>query len=618
MADGAMLRARILLQRGLELDPRNAILHARLAECLWDLDSLDRAKDEVLLAAQGRAHGSDAQYIEGTRRTALRDFPAAVAVLAERAAGARPSQRPRALLDLARSQERNEDTQAATQSYEEVLKADPREGAAMLHLGRLASRGQQPARAFDWLERAEKAFLAVGNYEGVAAAIYERGVALRNAGKPREAESSLTQALERAGATDNLQIAVKSQFQLAVLALDAGESARSESLVQAAFETAQRAGQESLASQGWVELGNIHLRRSRLGEAERCFTTALAQAHRSRSQVGEARALVSLASLADLQERFDLTRKYASEAAEFYRSGGYRRNLSAALMLTARAANGLGDYAAAEPIWNELLGSATAAGESPQIALCEEGLGLIRLRQGLLTDAREHYQRAMAMYIKIGREDGRLTATLRLAEIAWLLGETAALERLLADLEESAGGMSPSQLRRLATVRTEFAVSQRRTGDAGREARELLKRGADAGGSLLCAAQAHAAEALALAGSRAFAARLRDQSLACAARSQGVFLSVETLLAAAETSSLLGQEAATQTFAERAYELALRYSHREDAWHAALLMGFKRSGHTAAALAAEIHKLWGDTLWNSYCSRPDRSVRIQQFEKEKS
>jgi tetratricopeptide (TPR) repeat protein len=617
MADGAMLRARNLLQRGLEVDPGSAILHARLAECLWELDSLDRAKDEVLLAARDHASGSDARYLDGMQRTALRDFAGAVAALAQRAAGARGSQRARALLDLARAQERNEDAKAATATYAEVLKADPRNGTAMRHLGRLASRAQQPARAYEWLAKAERAFLAVGNYEGVAAAIYERGLALRNEGKSKEAEAALSRALERARATDDVQIQVRCQYQLAALALDAGESERSENLVQTAVELARGAGQESLALQGWVELGNIHLRRSRFSEAERCYTVALDEARRSRSQVGEARALVSLASLADNQDRLELARKYAIEAAAFYRKGGYRRNLSAALMLDARAANGLGDYAVAEPIWSELLASATARGEPPQIALCEEGLGFIRLRQGLLPGARDHYQRALAMYTKTGREDGRLSTALRLAEIAWSLGENGGLEKSLAELQGQAAGMSATQLCRLATVRTQFAVSRRRKAEATQAAAELLRRGGQSGGSLLCAAQAHAAEAEAVAGRRTPAVRLRDQSLACAAERKAIYISVETLLAAAETSSLLGEKAATQTFAQQAIELALRFGHREDAWHAALLMGPERSGSPAVALAAELRNLWGERLWASYCSRPDRSTRTELFERKK-
>jgi tetratricopeptide (TPR) repeat protein len=611
MADGAMLRARGILQRGLELDPGNPILHARLAECLWDLDAIDRAKDEILHAT---GSGGGDLYVQAIRHTALRDFGRAEETMERRARGSSGTARPRTLLDLARAQERNERAAEAAATYREILAGDAHNGSALLQLGRLAGRSAENAKALEWLRRAAAAFQAVGNYEGAATVSYERGVLLRNQGKSAEAERELKEALESARVTGHSQLQIRSSFQLAALAADAGESERAGALAQGAWELAERAGSEHLAAQGWIELGNLHLRRARWSEAERCFSTALDQARRSRARATEARALLSLASVAERTARFEETRQRAAEAMVFYRQGGYRRTLGQALMLEARAAVSLADYDAAETLWNQALASASTAQELPLMAVCEEGLGTVRARRGRLTAARENYEHAAALYQKAGQTPNRLLSLLNLAELAWMLGDGAGAEGLLREVEAGRAGAPPNVLLRMALVRMQSAIA-RRDSSAASEVGTALKIGETVGGLGWCRAQAHAAEAESLAGRMARARQLRDRSLECARAKITGDIFTEYLLAAAETSALTGDDRGARQFAAQAYDAASKLGQREEAWHAALILGPSQI-HEAAALATELKTQWGEAAWKSYSSRPDLRPRFQLLERK--
>jgi hypothetical protein len=216
----------------------------------------------------------------------------------------------------------------------------------------------------------------------------------------------------------------------------------------------------------------------------------------------------------------------------------------------------------------------------------------------------------------MGQRDSLTLAQLALAEIGWTLGEAAVAQKLIDQARERERDLPINVKSRLAAVRMQFALSQRRGPEARLAGQDMMTAAATVRGVSLCIAAAHSAEAEALSGNRTRAGALRAQSLECASRQNMADLMVEVWLAASETSAMLGEDAAARGFAQQAYAAATRFVRREDAWHAALLLGpaYTDSATTTAA-AGELRSAWGDAAWNTYCSRPDRSARTKALER---
>src|SRR4051812_15247982 len=83
MREGAYFRATGLLKQAIEADGEYALAHARLAEAWTEMDFLDRAKDEMILATTLVPNKSallheDSLYFDAVRATVSRHYPEAV------------------------------------------------------------------------------------------------------------------------------------------------------------------------------------------------------------------------------------------------------------------------------------------------------------------------------------------------------------------------------------------------------------------------------------------------------------------------------------------------------------------------------------------------------------
>src|SRR5215203_2230614 len=127
MREGSYYKASGLLAQAVEKDEDFALAHARLAEALLELDSLDHAKDELIVVSQlvpdfsvyPREH---ALYLEAVRSTVGRQFPDAIRSY-EEIVRLDPT-RPQAHLDLGRAYERNNMADEALNSYTKATSLD--------------------------------------------------------------------------------------------------------------------------------------------------------------------------------------------------------------------------------------------------------------------------------------------------------------------------------------------------------------------------------------------------------------------------------------------------------------------------------------------------------------
>src|SRR5215472_7674285 len=101
---------------------------------------------------------------------------------------------------------------------------------------------------------------------------------------------------------------------------------------------------DNLATIGLVDLGNSFLSAGDLNGAESMFRRSLDSARRGKVRSYEARGMLSLASLGELDPRADEGKQFEKAALPFYRQAGYRRELIQARMILGGVHEQLGKY----------------------------------------------------------------------------------------------------------------------------------------------------------------------------------------------------------------------------------------------------------------------------------
>ncbi len=128
--EGAYYQATRALTRAIELDSRYALAHARLAEAYMEIDSGDRAGDEILAALslvpdRTALPKMDAMYLDAITATVRRELTVATNYYREIADQAAEADKSSAYMDLGRSYEKNEDIDKAIELYQEAARIAP-------------------------------------------------------------------------------------------------------------------------------------------------------------------------------------------------------------------------------------------------------------------------------------------------------------------------------------------------------------------------------------------------------------------------------------------------------------------------------------------------------------
>src|SRR5580658_9747007 len=329
---GSYHRAGKALARAVEIDPAYAMAHAYLAEAWYELDYLERAKDEVLKAMAPRVSLPDAEsiHLDAIRQTVTGEFQAAAGKFQEVLALVAPDERGGALLDLGRAQERNQDTKKAMATYSEAVRLDAQNAAAWLRLGALQARTGAREDSSRSLDRAENVFQSASNVEGVTECLYIRA---RFASTPAEARELIGKALAAARVTGNDQQQVKLLLLSSNGDLEAGHTAEALDEANRAIAIARAGGIENLVSRGLIDLGNALFVKRRTADALRTMQEALEIARRNREKRSEARALVNLGSIRIQTGDAAQGWQDVQAALSYYRQGSFRTEAALALIL---------------------------------------------------------------------------------------------------------------------------------------------------------------------------------------------------------------------------------------------------------------------------------------------
>src|SRR5688572_27486047 len=152
MHQGAFFRSSKILEQVVQEDAQFALGHARLAETYVELDSSDKALQELLRARELVPDPSDLEKTDRLKWQAVtsvvnRSFNAAVQDYNALLAITPPEERHYALIDLGRAYEKNDQPDKAIESYDEATKLNSNYAGAFLRLGVVHGRLQHWAEA---------------------------------------------------------------------------------------------------------------------------------------------------------------------------------------------------------------------------------------------------------------------------------------------------------------------------------------------------------------------------------------------------------------------------------------------------------------------------------------
>ncbi|HEX7317893.1 MAG TPA: protein kinase [Pyrinomonadaceae bacterium] len=627
LRDGTYDRAVKAFEKAISIDDNFPLAHARLGEALNELEYTDRAKNELLRAdLVGRADAStlDSLSLQAIRLSLTGDTRGAVAAYRKIAEQTRDdAERAAVQVDLGRAYERDNDPVRAAESYRAALGLAPQQVAAAMRLGVIHGRrlgAEDTQAALSYFGIAETRYQTGNDAEGLAEVSYQRGIMYVTQRKFNEAREQLARARANAEAIDNKYLQIKSRMQLSSVFCVEGNTQAAEDYASEALDFAKANNLEILAANGLATLGNAFLGRGALEQAERYFQRSLDVAETYKARRSQARALLTLASLASqYHSRPDMARRYVERALPIVREDGYRKFEMQAHALLGNASDQEGDYASAVTAFGRQLELATRYDDKEQASLAHEGLGIALWHQENYAMALEHFDVNYGAARALGLAPNIAHALANRGKVLWRLGlyeeARAALDEALA-VASKAEKPDAEMLARLHLANAQMALSLRQFGVAGSEARAALKAAGEKFDAL--AVEAHSADGLARALSGDARAGVTEcaEAVEAARRTGSQRLISAALLALAEAKLAAGDARGARDAASEARETFKSSGQLDSGWRAMLVsaLASEQFGDDATARAdadaassslAGLEQLLGPDAYQHYLSRPD-------------
>jgi tetratricopeptide (TPR) repeat protein len=625
MRAGTYYQASKRLERSIELDDRYALSHARLAETYLEINSTERAQEELLRAislAPNRSAlaSADAAYLDAVAATVRRDFGAAVGYYQKILDQAPTSEKANAYVDLGRAYEKNEDLDKAIESYREATKLDPQSPTGFLRLAVLYSRRQDAANADVAFKEAEKLYQTMSNDEGRVEVLYQRGALLARIGKLPEARAQLEQVLEILKNVDNKYQLVRTQLQLSLVARDEGNIDRAKELAAEAIRVAQTSNINSIATQGLIDLGLALLFRGDFDESGKYLRQALDLARQDRSRSGEVRAILSLGRLNQQLGNDDEAISQLQEALTFYKPGGYRKETSIALTMLGRAYQEKGDEETALKFFEEQFQLARDSGDQASVADSHMNLALLRgFGQEMYPEALSHLDEK----VKIDEAQGAKVQLgfdhMNRGNFLWQLGKypeaRAALDKAF-EIANQPGANYKAALAWVHLTRAQMALSERNYSDAKKNAQLALDVSASQFPDVTLQAKYCMGRAEAFSGPPQVGRKLCEEAVAMAKKVNAPQLISSALLALAEVLLIANDSKGALENSLEAQKMLAQSGQQDSQWRALLIAAraSELAGNKSAArdyasqadsLCGGLEQKWGKEAYEGYLRRPD-------------
>ena len=631
MREGAFFRASKILQEVAHEDDQFALAHARLAEAWTELDSSDKAKDELIRAGDLVPDRSvlpqvDALRLQAVTDTVKRDFAKAVEDYRAIASSAPATEKAYALVDLGRAYEKNEQPDKAIDTYQEATKLDSHGAAPFLRLGVVLGRRSRYPEAYASLDQAYKLFDIATDIEGLIEVLLQRAVVLALESKVIDARAQLTQALEKSSALENKDKRIKVLLNLSNTEIIAGNSDQAQQYSSQAVELAKANGLDNLTMQGIIDIGNAYLIKGNYAEAEKNFNEALRLAQLYKGKRSEARALLSLASLRSQQGDTDAARGFFQRALPFYEQGGYRKEVFALYVILGRAEVRAGDYDAAQPRFEQLLQLAQQASDPQSTAWAQEGLGKVFLARQNFPEALSHYNSDYEILKSLNSKLNMGYAANNRAEVLSQLGRGDEARAALAEAQAIAEPQGHDPYKDLLTdvhlTKARLALREGKLGDALAEARKAFDVSGGQSKSTVIELGYMSGLAQSLSGRAAEGKKRCEDAVKAARETNAPLLLSNALLAFAESALLAGDAQAALASAAEAQQRFASFKQHESEWRAWLIQaqasektGDKTRAQELAQKASRIlsglESQWGAAFYQSYTLSP-QIKRLQE------
>ncbi|HJQ71501.1 MAG TPA: tetratricopeptide repeat protein [Blastocatellia bacterium] len=623
--EGAYHQATRALARAIELDGRYALAHARLAEAYMEIDSPERASDEVLTALalvpdRTALPKLDAIYLNAITATVRRELTAAINYYREIAEQSADADKPSAYMDLGRSYEKNENIDKAIELYEEAARLAPESPGPFLRAAILYGRKQDFKRATENFDKAERIYRdSSSNLEGVAEVYFQRGAMLNKINKVKEARVQLEKALDIARQSQNQHQQVRAQLQLSAVYVEENTD-RARSVANEAIDLAQANNLRSLAVNGLIDLGYVFTWRGEFDEAGKYFKQALEFARVDKARKSEARAVLAMGSLSLQQANDDEAIQLIEKALTFYQPSGYRKETSVALSLLGRAQSSKGNYEEATKIFTQQLSVSEELGDSAMLGDAHLSLALtLGLEQERYPEALPHVEESY----KINKASGSPMYVgydqMNRALILWRLGRYQEARDALGEALSIAARPEAEYKALQAWVHliyAQIALSERKFAEARKKGQQALELSATQFKDVAIQAKYCVGLAEALSGAARPAIQACQEAVAVAREIKSPRLVSSALLALAEVMLEANDAAGALRAALEAQEMFARAGRQDSEWRALLVAARasqaagnapQASDYAARAdgLLSTLQQSWDAEAFGGYARRPD-------------
>ncbi len=632
--EGSYYQASKAFERAVELAPNSPLAHARLADAYSEIDSTDRAREEMLMAISlipDRSSLSSAEqaYLDAIAAMLNRDFSKAIQLYTELVGQVQEPEKAGAYVDLGRAHEKNEAIGKALEYYGKATQLDPQSAAGFLRTGILYARRQDQLRANEAFDQAQKIYDSLSSQEGLAEVHFQQGAFLARIGKLDEAKSHLDRALAIASSSANKFQSVKAHLQLSGVYYAKGDTELAKKTAEDAIDVAQTANIRNLSTNGLIDLGYTLLSRGEFAEAKARFEQALAFAQSEKARRIEARAKLALGGLKVQQDNPDEAISLLTEALKFFEPAGYRIETSNALILLARAYRSKGDYDVAQTTLNQQLELAKRLEDPTRVAASHSSLGvLMGVHRENYGEAVPHFDASYGINQSLKSIVGMGWDQMNRASMLWQLGRYAEATKALDEAYSIANRPEASYKSQLAWVlltRAQMALSQGRHADAKAKAGESFKLSGNQYRDLDIEAKYTIGLAEARSGSVRSGLRLCEEAVTTAETIRSPRLLSTSLLALAEASLLANEGERALKSALQAQSMFGPAGQQDSEWRAWVIAArsSQRAGNTQSSLAyatrarerrEQLRARWGAQVYEQYSRRTDIQGYSNQLE----
>jgi tetratricopeptide (TPR) repeat protein len=629
LRSGAYSQAKKALSMAVGLDEKFALAHARLAEAWIEMGYADEAKDEMLRVSalvpdRSVLEHADELSLEAINALVSNDFPRAIKAYDE-SVRLTPKD-AQAHVDLGRAYEKNGETGKAIENYVQATNLDSQNALAYLRVGVLYGRNQDMPSALAAFQKAEAIYKPLGNLEGQASVLYERGLIYINAGKLEDARRELQQALEKASASENDSQRISTLLQLSRLAYLEGDTAKGQENTNEAINFAQQRGLDNLIAFGLKNLGYTFFLSGKYAEAEKTYQRALEFAKRNKSRLREAEILQNLGTLYIQQLRTNEGLDYAQRALTFFKQEGYRSNIHTCLTLLGRGNRRRGDYETALNYARQALELAQQSNYQSQIAFSFGEIATVLAEQERYPEALTYYNQSYEIHQALGHTRNKAYNLMNLGNVYWRLGRyenaRASLEQATELARQLKDGGQPI-LAEISLHRAEIALSNRNFQDSVKESRQAIEMGESQNAETSVQARATLGLALAFSGDARGGRKVCEEAVEMAMRAGDEALLSRAKLALSEVLLENKDAQGTLTNALESRLSFQRGGQLESEWRAWVVAArakrLKRDEGAASELArasetlAQLSQKWGEEAFASYLTREDIKFSHKQL-----